>query len=84
MDGVVCSPREIEILRREFGPELRIVTPGIRPVWAAAQDQKRIMTPAEAVGKGADFLVIGRPITGDASPREAFSRIVEELEGAVK
>ncbi len=83
MDGVVCSPQEIEILRREFGPELLIVTPGIRPVWAAAQDQKRIMTPAEAVGKGANYLVIGRPITGDASPREAFSRIVEELEGAV-
>ncbi len=79
MDGVVCSPQEIEILRREFGRELVIVTPGIRPLWAAAQDQKRIMTPAEAVAKGADYLVIGRPITGAASPAEAFVRIVEEI-----
>ena len=79
MDGVVCSPREIEVLRKEYGRELVIVTPGIRPVWAAAQDQKRIMTPAEAVAKGADYLVIGRPITGAPSPNEAFLRIVEEL-----
>ncbi len=79
MDGVVCSPQEIEIVRKEFGRELLIVTPGIRPAWAAAQDQKRIMTPAEAVAKGADYLVIGRPITGAPSPEEAFARIVEEL-----
>lgn len=80
MDGVVCSPQEIEMIRKEHGRDLLIVTPGIRPAWAAAQDQKRIMTPAEAVGKGADYLVIGRPITGAASPQEAFARIVEELE----
>jgi orotidine-5'-phosphate decarboxylase len=79
LDGVVCSPQEIEALRREYGRELTIVTPGIRPVWAAAQDQKRIMTPAEAVAKGADYLVIGRPITGAADPNEAFLRVVEEL-----
>jgi orotidine-5'-phosphate decarboxylase len=79
MDGVVCSPQEIEIVRKEFGRELLIVTPGIRPAWAAAQDQKRIMTPAEAVAKGADYLVIGRPITGAPSPEDAFRRIVEEL-----
>jgi orotidine-5'-phosphate decarboxylase len=80
LDGVVCSPQEIEVLRREFGPGLVIVTPGIRPVWAAAQDQKRIMTPAEAVAKGADYLVIGRPITGAPDPNEAFLRVVEELD----
>jgi orotidine-5'-phosphate decarboxylase len=79
LDGVVCSPQEIEVLRKEYGRELAIVTPGIRPVWAAAQDQKRIMTPAEAVAKGADYLVIGRPITGAPSPNEAFLRVVEEL-----
>ncbi len=79
LDGVVCSPQEIEVLRREFGRELVIVTPGIRPVWAAAQDQKRIMTPAEAVAKGADYLVIGRPITGAPSPNEAFLRIADEI-----
>ena len=79
MDGVVCSPQEIEIVRKEFGRELLVVTPGIRPAWAAAQDQKRIMTPAEAVAKGADYLVIGRPITGASSPADAFRRIVEEI-----
>jgi orotidine-5'-phosphate decarboxylase len=79
LDGVVCSPQEIEILRREYGRELVIVTPGIRPVWAAAQDQKRITTPAEAVAKGADYLVIGRPVTAAPSPEEAFLRIVEEI-----
>jgi len=79
LDGVVCSPQEIEVLRREYGRDLVIVTPGIRPVWAAAQDQKRIMTPAEAVAKGADYLVIGRPVTGAPSPNEAFLRVVEEL-----
>ena len=80
LDGVVCSPQEIEILRKEYGRDLVIVTPGIRPLWAAAQDQKRIMTPAEAVAKGADYLVIGRPITGTPSPNEAFLRVVEELD----
>jgi orotidine-5'-phosphate decarboxylase len=80
LDGVVCSPQEIEILRREFGPDLVIVTPGIRPLWAAAQDQKRIMTPADAVAKGADYLVIGRPVTKAPSPQEAYLRIVEELD----
>jgi orotidine-5'-phosphate decarboxylase len=80
LDGVVCSPREIEILRREFGPDLVIVTPGIRPLWAAAQDQKRIMTPAEAVSKGADYLVIGRPITAAPSPEEALLKIAGELD----
>ena len=80
LDGVVCSPQEIEVLRKEYGRELAIVTPGIRPVWAAAQDQKRIMTPAEAVAKGADYLVIGRPITGAPSPNEALLRVLEELD----
>ncbi len=83
LDGVVCSPQEIEVLRKEFGRDLVIVTPGIRPLWAAAQDQKRIMTPAEAVAKGADYLVIGRPVTGAPSPQEAFLKIVEELDRAV-
>jgi len=80
MDGIVCSAREIELVRKEVGPDCLVVTPGIRPSWAAAQDQKRIMTPAEAVKKGADYLVIGRPITQASSPKEAFFRIAEELE----
>ena len=80
MDGVVCSAQEIEIVRKETGPGFLIVTPGIRPAWAAAQDQKRIMTPAEAVRRGSDYLVVGRPVTQAASPRDAFLRIAEELE----
>jgi orotidine-5'-phosphate decarboxylase len=80
LDGVVCSPHEIETIKRECGAEFLVVTPGIRPAGAAAQDQKRIMTPAEAVGKGADYLVIGRPITGAPSPHEAFLRVLAELE----
>jgi len=79
MDGVVCSAQEIEIVRKATGPDFLIVTPGIRPAWAAAQDQKRIMTPAEAVGKGSDYLVVGRPVTQAISPREAFRKIVDEL-----
>jgi orotidine-5'-phosphate decarboxylase len=81
MDGVVCSAQEIEIVRKEVGPKFLIVTPGIRPAWSAAQDQKRIMTPALAVEKGSDYLVVGRPITQAASPREAFQKIVDELKG---
>ena len=83
LKGIVCSPQEIELLRRELGPDLKIITPGIRPGWAEAQDQKRIMTPAEALIKGADYMVIGRPITQAASPAEAFTRLAGELEAAV-
>ncbi|MBP1767940.1 MAG: orotidine 5'-phosphate decarboxylase [Candidatus Aminicenantes bacterium] len=79
LDGVVSSPHEIEIIKRECGGEFLVVTPGIRPAWAAAQDQKRIMTPAEAIDKGADYLVIGRPITGAPSPHEAFLKVLAEL-----
>ncbi|HEY9538086.1 MAG TPA: orotidine-5'-phosphate decarboxylase, partial [Kiloniellaceae bacterium] len=68
LDGVVCSPREIARLRKACGPDFLLVVPGIRPAWAAAGDQKRIMTPAEAVAAGADVLVIGRPITAADDP----------------
>ena len=83
IEGLVCSPQEIDLLRAELGQEIKIITPGIRPAWAEAQDQKRIMTPAEAIKKGADFLVIGRPITQAQPPAEAFARVVRELEAAV-
>jgi orotidine-5'-phosphate decarboxylase len=82
LDGVVCSPHEVQMIKKEFGREFLAVTPGIRPAWAAAQDQKRILTPAEAVAKGADYLVIGRPVTGAPSPREAFEKIVAEISGS--
>lgn len=77
--GVVCSPHEIATLRREFGPDLTIVTPGVRPAGAAANDQQRVMTPADAIAAGASYLVVGRPITGAASPRDALLRITEEI-----
>jgi orotidine-5'-phosphate decarboxylase len=79
MDGVVCSPQEIEVIRKEMGAGFLVVTPGIRPSWAASDDQKRIMTPAQAIEKGADYLVIGRPIIEAPSPQRAFQKIIEEL-----
>lgn len=83
LDGVVCSPREIAAVRREAGPGFLIVTPGIRPAGADVQDQKRVMTPEEAVALGADYLVIGRPITAAPSPGEAFRKIAADLEAGV-
>lgn len=79
MDGVVCSPLEIEKIVAEFGKDLLIVAPGIRPSWAAVDDQKRILTPKLALQKGADFMVIGRPITKAQNPGKAFLDIIEEL-----
>ena len=83
MDGVVCSPQEIDIIKGEFGQDFLVISPGIRPTWAAAQDQKRILTPAKATAKGVDYMVIGRPITQAPSPAEAFLKIEEELNRAV-
>ena len=82
LDGVVCSPREIAGLRQACGADFLLVVPGIRPSWSAAGDQKRIMTPAEAVAAGADVLVIGRPITGADDPLAAARRIGAELDAA--
>jgi orotidine-5'-phosphate decarboxylase len=79
---VVCSPHEVAMLRRSCGPDFVLVTPGIRPAWAASGDQKRVTTPAEAIAAGADHLVIGRPITQAADPAEALARICAEIDGA--
>ncbi len=79
LDGVVASAHEAPAIRRECGPDFLIVTPGIRPVWSATGDQRRVMTPADAQRAGADILVVGRPITGAASPEEAAIRILDEL-----
>lgn len=80
-DGVVCSPAETALLRQACGPGFSLMVPGIRPAWAAPNDQKRVMTPADALRFGADHLVIGRPITGAADPADAARRIVAEIEG---
>jgi len=79
MDGVVASPLEIGLIREACGPDFLIVTPGVRPKFAAADDQKRIMTPAEAVSSGADYLVIGRPIAKAANPVQAAECIAAEI-----
>jgi orotidine-5'-phosphate decarboxylase len=77
--GIVCSPLEVTAIRGSLGNHLRIVTPGVRPTWAAAGDQKRVMTPSEAVAAGSDWLVIGRPITAADNPSKAYAKIVAEL-----
>jgi orotidine-5'-phosphate decarboxylase len=79
IDGVVASPHEIKTLRREFGERIKIAVQGIRPSWAEPGDQKRFLTPREAIQAGADYIGIGRPITGHARPREVVARILEEL-----
>jgi len=75
LDGVVCSAIEAPALRRALGPSFKLVTPGIRPAGSAADDQARVATPEGAVASGADFLVIGRPITQAADPRAALASI---------
>lgn len=75
-DGVICSPREIEILRKNLGPDFLLVVPGIRPTNSADSDQKRTLTPEQALKHGADYLVIGRPITGAPDPAKAAQDIL--------
>jgi orotidine-5'-phosphate decarboxylase len=77
--ALVCSPQEAAAVRAEVGPEITLITPGVRPAGAAAQDQARIATPEEALDAGADLLVIGRPITGAADPGAAAARIAAAL-----
>ncbi|HEY4283026.1 MAG TPA: orotidine-5'-phosphate decarboxylase [Chthoniobacterales bacterium] len=78
--GLVASAREVAALRRDVPKNIRLVTPGIRPEWAEAGDQRRVTTPLEAIEAGADYLVIGRPITGAPDPSAAFQRLLAEFE----
>ena len=80
--GVVASPQEIRAIRQACGADFLIVTPGVRPAGAQLNDQKRVMTPGEAVQAGASYLVVGRPITGAADPAAAAQAIVAEMEQA--
>lgn len=84
LDGVVASPKEIKAVREACGDKFVIVTPGVRPVWADVNDQKRVMTPAEAVRAGASYLVVGRPITAANDPVAAAQKIVQEMEDGLK
>lgn len=84
-DGVVCSPLEARAVKEKFGPDFIVVTPGIRPSWASIRgdDQRRTVTPAEAVHNGADYIVVGRPIRLASAPVEAAKRIAGEIAEAL-
>lgn len=79
LDGVVCSPKEAALLRRELGPDFLLVTPGVRPTGSAADDQRRIMTPIDALRAGSDYLVIGRPVTQSQDPVNTLMEINQSL-----
>lgn len=81
LQGVVASAQEAAVLRARFGPGAVLVTPGIRPAGEAVQDQSRVVTPAQALRNGSTYIVVGRPITAAAQPREAARRIIAEMEG---
>jgi orotidine-5'-phosphate decarboxylase len=80
LDGVVCSAQESPMLKEKLGQEFKLVTPGIRPIGSAASDQKRIMTPTEAIDSGSDYLVIGRPITQSDNP----SKVLDDINISLK
>jgi orotidine-5'-phosphate decarboxylase len=81
VDGVVCSPGEAALMRGLLGEDALVVTPGIRPTWAEAQDQARVATPSAALAAGASLLVVGRPITGAPDPAHAVDRVLAEIGG---
>lgn len=83
MDGVVCSPKEAAKIKEICGKDFKTITPGVRPKWAAANDQQRIMTPKMALEQGCDYLVIGRPITKADNPKEAAEKVLFEMEEAL-
>ncbi|MBZ8181489.1 orotidine-5'-phosphate decarboxylase [Oscillatoria salina] len=79
LDGAICSPQEAAQLRQVCGEDFLLVCPGVRPSWADAGDQRRVMTPEKAIAAGADYLVIGRPITAADNPKLAWERICQDL-----
>jgi orotidine-5'-phosphate decarboxylase len=84
--GIVCSGKEVEAVRSRFGPDFVLLTPGVRPAWTAVagDDQARILTPAEAIRKGSDLIVVGRPIAQAPDPGEAARKLLEEIEEGLK
>ncbi len=84
IDGLVCAATEAQDLRNALGPGTALVVPGIRPAGSEAGDQKRVVTPAEAIRRGADFLVVGRPVTGAADPGAAARAIAAEIAAAAR
>jgi len=80
LDGIVCSPHEIKMIKEKFGDRFVTVTPGIRPQWDSAKDdQKRVLTPKQAISNGTDFIVVGRPVLKAPSPVKAVKQILEEI-----
>ncbi|MGD8678357.1 MAG: orotidine-5'-phosphate decarboxylase [Chromatiales bacterium] len=79
LDGIVCSPREAARIRGELGPDFELVTPGVRPAGSDTGDQRRVMTPRDALDAGATYLVIGRPITGAPDPQKALEEILASI-----
>lgn len=84
MDGIVCSPVEVARVRAAVGPDIALVTPGVRPAGTATGDQKRVTTPADAIRAGADYLVVARPIIGADDPRGAAEAVQAEIAAAVR
>ena len=84
LDGVVCSPQEASLLREEFGERFLLVTPGVRPKGASMDDQSRVLTPADAIRSGSDYLVMGRPITRADDPAKELKRINQELQAVIR
>ena len=88
LDGIIASPHEVRAIRQAVSRDKLIVTPGVRPSWAAAHDQRRVMTPGQAILEGASYIVVGRPITkppqGIGTPADAADRIAEEISLALK
>ena len=80
LDGVVCSPLETRLLKKEVSRDFILVTPGVRPAGSVVGDQQRIMTPSQALSAGSDYLVIGRPITANVNPVEALKAIIDECQ----
>jgi orotidine-5'-phosphate decarboxylase len=83
LDGVVCSPRESAAIRAQAGAGFQLVTPGVRPASASLDDQKRVMTPGDAIRAGSDYLVVGRPITAAADPLASLAAIDAEVQAAL-
>jgi len=83
LDGVVCSPHEIRPMKERFGAGFKLVCPGVRPAWSEKGDQKRVFTPEDAMRAGADYIVVGRPITRADDPAAAYRKVVQEMEAGL-
>ncbi len=84
LNGVVASPQEISLLRRSVRGSFVILTPGVRPLWSGKDDQKRVMTPGDAVAAGADYIVVGRPVLKADDRKDAVEKIIREIDEGLR